>query len=78
MRKELAHICQKKNLPWTMDVFLGYGSDSEPVLKKGVNAKTALIGPGVDSSHSVERTHWDAVDATYTLMEEYCRQFATR
>ncbi len=33
----------------------------------GWDIRTGLIGPGVDASHSLERTHKDGVEATIKL-----------
>ena len=39
----------------------------------GANIKAALIGPGVASSHGMERTHIDALENTFELIRAYIR-----
>jgi len=34
----------------------------------GLDARHALVGPGVDTSHAVERTHMDGIKATMDLV----------
>ena len=37
----------------------------------GMDARGALIGPGVHASHGMERTHWDGLKATIQLTGLY-------
>lgn len=53
------------------DVYPYYGSDGGAYWQAGGRAEVALIGPGVDTSHGYERTHWDALADTTLLLAEY-------
>lgn len=70
-KKHLIEIAKEKNIDYVLDVYKRYGCDSETVLKLGVDVRTALIGPGIDASHSYERTHLDSLIQTFSLMREY-------
>ena len=48
-----------------------YGSDASAALSGGANIRAALIGPGVSSSHGMERTHVDALKNTFELIKKY-------
>lgn len=76
LRQHLVNLAKQHQIDFELDVFVHYGSDSEAVLKRGENTKTALIGPGTDASHAMERTHIDAIKATYRLTKEYLHSFA--
>ncbi|WP_350344824.1 M42 family metallopeptidase [Proteinivorax tanatarense] len=71
MRKSLVKICLEKKIPYKVDIFPFYGSDASAALAAGNNIRVALIGPGVDNSHSYERTHVDGLMATYNLLYHY-------
>ena len=60
-------------LPYAVDVYPRYSSDTATALKAGLNARFALIGPGVFASHAYERTHIDGVMAAYRLAESVIR-----
>ena len=46
----------------------------QPALKGGNNIKGGLVGPGVNASHGMERTHWDGVENTIKLVIAYITQ----
>jgi putative aminopeptidase FrvX len=56
-----------------LDIYPYYGSDGSAALRAGLEARVALIGPGVDASHAYERTHSDALEATANLVLEYLK-----
>lgn len=70
-KKHLINLANQKDIDYVLDVYKSYGCDSETVLRLGVDVRTALIGPGIDASHSYERTHMDSLVQTYALMKEY-------
>ncbi|MCJ8345111.1 M20/M25/M40 family metallo-hydrolase [bacterium] len=70
-KKHLIDLSHKNEISYVLDVYKRYGCDSETVLKLGVDVRTALIGPGIDASHSYERTHIDALHHTFSLMMAY-------
>lgn len=47
-----------------VDIYNYYGSDGSSYWRAGGDAAVALIGPGIDASHSYERTHLDSLVAT--------------
>ena len=53
------------------DVYPHYGSDGEALWRAGADVRVALIGPGVDASHSYERTHIEALVDTARLIGYY-------
>lgn len=66
---ELIALCKKHGIPYALDMFLPrYGSDANVALRAGYDVRHALIGPGVLETHGYERTHIDALDATYRLV----------
>lgn len=71
MRKKLISICEKENIPYKVDLYPYYGSDATAALRAGNDIRAGLIGPGVANSHGYERTHKDALFATYKLLIEY-------
>ncbi|HLB50014.1 MAG TPA: hypothetical protein VJL59_23585 [Anaerolineales bacterium] len=48
-----------------------YGSDGEAYWRAGGDVKVGLVGPGVDASHSYERTHKESLLNTTRLIAEY-------
>lgn len=68
---ELIEIAEKEKLPFAVDTFISYGSDAISALKTGLDARHALVGPGIDCSHAMERTHWEAIKATVNLLNTY-------
>lgn len=71
LRQKLTAIAKAENIPYQVDIFVNYGSDGSAALRGGLDARVALIGPGVDSSHAYERTHRDALKYTAELIVAY-------
>ncbi|GAA0353623.1 M42 family metallopeptidase [Alkalibacterium iburiense] len=67
----LINFAKESELNFAVDIYPMYGSDASAALKAGANIKAALIGPGVSSSHGMERTHTDAIENTYELLLKY-------
>ncbi|MGL6105280.1 M42 family metallopeptidase [Romboutsia sp.] len=70
---ELIEVCRTKNINYKLDIYPNYGSDATAALKAGLDAKFALIGPGVFASHGYERTHIKSIIETIKLIVEYVR-----
>lgn len=67
---ELIELCEKNGIPYAPDMMLpSYGSDADVALRAGFDVRHALIGPGVLETHGYERTHRDALRATYALLK---------
>jgi putative aminopeptidase FrvX len=60
----LRTMAEKYTIPYKVDIYPHYGSDGEAFWAAGGDVAVALIGPGVDASHSYERTHTEALLAT--------------
>jgi len=60
----LRGLAEKHQIPYKVDIYPHYGSDGEAFWTAGGDVAVALIGPGVDASHSYERTHTEALVAT--------------
>ena len=65
----LRRLAEEQGIDYRVDIYPNYGSDGSALLRAGGDLRVALIGPGVDASHSYERTHTDAlVDTTRWVM----------
>lgn len=73
LTRKLIDLGEKGSIPFVVDTFPFYGSDAAAALRMGLDAEHALIGPGVDTSHAVERTHEDGMRATIDLVKAYSR-----
>jgi aminopeptidase len=71
IRRRLVALAEQYEIPYKIDIYPYYGSDAEASLRAGGDHRIGLIGPGVDASHSFERTHRDALDASTRLLLAY-------
>ena len=71
MRRKLVELCQRRGIPYKIDIYPHYGSDGSAALRAGADLVVGLIGPGVDASHAYERTHRDSLLATARLAAAY-------
>ena len=72
MTRELEECARKAKADYVPDIFTPhYGTDADPALTAGYDIRHAAIGPGVRASHGYERTHLDAIKATYKLLAAY-------
>lgn len=71
MTSDLIRLAKEKHLCYAVDIYPMYGSDVSAALKGGNNIKGALIGPGVQASHGMERTHYKALENTVELIMSY-------
>ena len=67
LRKRLINLAKDQGLNYKIDIYPYYGSDGSAALRAGHDIKVGLIGPGVDASHSFERTHIEAIENTVQL-----------
>lgn len=63
----LVELAKQEKLPYVIDIYPYYSSDASAALRAGWAFKHSLIGPGVDASHSFERTHTEGLLATTKL-----------
>ncbi|QQD84581.1 M42 family metallopeptidase [Jeotgalicoccus sp. ATCC 8456] len=68
---KLINFAKEAELNYAVDIYPMYGSDASAALAGGANIRAALIGPGVASSHGMERTHVDALKNTFELIKKY-------
>jgi len=73
MRKRLVDLARVGGIPYKQDVYPYYGSDGSAARSAGNDFRVALIGPGVASSHSTERTHKNGIEATIDLCVAYLK-----
>lgn len=66
-RKRLINLAKEEDLSYQVDIYPFYGSDASAALRAGYDIRAALIGPGVDASHSFERIHIESVENTIKL-----------
>ncbi|WP_282935437.1 M42 family metallopeptidase [Paenibacillus sp. RC67] len=71
MTSKLIELAKREGLQYAVDIYPQYGSDASAALRGGSNIRAALIGPGVHASHSMERTHSEAIWNTIALLTGY-------
>lgn len=67
----LVELAKEEELSYVVDIYPFYGSDVSAALRGGNNIKGGLIGPGVHASHSMERTHMNALIDSVKLLVKY-------
>lgn len=73
LRQHLVALAEEKGIGYKLDIYPYYGSDASAAMHAGSDVKHALLGAGIESSHSYERTHLDSVEATQQLVDAYLR-----
>ena len=53
-RQHLVSLCKEKNIPFKLDIYPYYGSDASAAMRAGAEVKHALLGAGIESSHSMK------------------------
>ena len=71
LSERLRKLAEKHAIPYKVDIYPHYSSDGEAFWRSGGDVAVALIGPGVDASHSYERTHTEALLATTRWVMAY-------
>jgi putative aminopeptidase FrvX len=71
LSQRLRRLADEQGIPYKVDIYPYYGSDGEAYWRAGGDVAVALIGPGVDASHSYERTHAQALLATSQWLATY-------
>ncbi|MBE3589915.1 MAG: M42 family metallopeptidase [Firmicutes bacterium] len=69
--RRLVRLCQERGIRHAVDIYPYYSSDASAALQAGRDVRAGLVGPGVDASHTHERTHVDALAATAELLLAY-------
>lgn len=73
LRQHLVSLAKQHDIPYQLDIYPYYGSDASAAMSAGAEVKHALLGAGIESSHSYERTHRDSIEATKRLVDAYLR-----
>lgn len=73
MRKRLVEVARAEKISYVQDVYPYYGSDGSAARAAGNDFRVALIGPGVASSHSTERSHRKGIEATVDLCQAFIK-----
>ena len=71
LTQHLVGLCKDQDIPFKLDIYPYYGSDASAAIRAGFDVKHALFGPGIESSHALERTHVDSLQATARLLHAY-------
>lgn len=71
MTSRLIALAERDGLCYAADIYPHYGSDAGAALRAGLEARHALIGPGVFASHGYERTHRSGIENTLRLLCAY-------
>ena len=71
MVSRLVALAKEGGVDYAVDVYPHYSSDVSVAWKAGSDAKAALIGPGVQASHGMERTHFHGMRETIRLIALY-------
>ncbi len=71
LRKHFVALAEENGLNYQVDIYPFYGSDASAALRAGYDVAHGLIGPGIDASHSHERTHKEAFENTAKLVLAY-------
>lgn len=72
-RQHLVKLAKAHQIPYKLDIYPYYGSDASAAMRAGTDIKHALLGAGIESSHSYERTHFDSIAATEKLVDTYLK-----
>ncbi|TCZ81010.1 M42 family peptidase [Paenibacillus albiflavus] len=71
MTSKLIKLAEQESIPYVIDIYPQYGSDASAALRGGNDIRGALIGPVVQASHAMERTHIMAILGTAGLLAAY-------
>lgn len=71
LSRRLIGLAQQHGIDCRTDIYTYYGSDVSQALRAGYDIRGALVGPGVDGSHSYERLHQSSLEETARLLTAY-------
>ncbi len=71
MNNKLRRLAEAFSIPHQVDIYPHYRSDGSAYWQAGGSARVGLVGPGVDASHSYERTHREALEHSSHLIARY-------
>lgn len=71
LTRHLIQLAKTNSIDYKVDIYPYYGSDASAAISAGHDVKHALFGPGIEASHSYERTHTDSLKAAAALLHAY-------
>jgi putative aminopeptidase FrvX len=71
LSRRLIDLAEAHGIDHRIDVYSHYSSDVSQALQAGYDVRGALVGPGVDASHSYERMHQRSLEETAKLLMAY-------
>lgn len=71
LTSRLISLAKENGLSFAVDIYPYYGSDIGAMWRAGYDVPGALCGTGVHASHGMERTHWDGIRNTLSLILLY-------
>ncbi|MFL9649437.1 MULTISPECIES: M42 family metallopeptidase [unclassified Exiguobacterium] len=71
LRRQFTALCREHDIAHKVDIYPYYGSDASAAIGAGYDVRHALVGPGIESSHSYERTHLKSLEATRELLYRF-------
>lgn len=71
LSNRLIELARTNGIDPKVDVYTYYSSDVSQALRAGYDVRGALVGPGVDGSHSYERMHQRSLEETAMLLVAY-------
>lgn len=71
LSRRLIDLARTHGIDCRTDIYTYYGSDVSQALRAGYDIRGALVGPGVDASHSYERLHQRSLEETTKLLIAY-------
>lgn len=71
LKTQLIKLAKDKDIKYKLDIYPFYGSDASAAMSAGADVRHALLGAGIESSHSYERTHISSVENTQKLVEVF-------
>lgn len=71
LTQHLVRLAKEADIPYKVDIYPYYSSDASTALRAGYDVRHALFGPGIESSHALERTHVDSLKACFDLLGAY-------
>lgn len=71
LRRQFTALCREHGIAHKVDIYPYYASDASAAISAGYDVRHALLGPGIESSHSYERTHTKSLEATRELLYRY-------
>lgn len=71
LTQHLVGLAKNNDVAYKLDIYPYYGSDASAAIRAGFDVRHALFGPGIESSHALERTHLDSLEASAELLYAY-------